>query len=474
MHNPRASLALALPMLVVLAGASCAHGAPDVGSWNGMNESTAVTTSIHDAPPEEHWLQEYTPEVPPPQVITTLDGRLLPGYYTLTLQSYCLHAGTYSPTAGDGYLIAPLTGAKADEISQILKRSADHLEVPQHDIQRLIWGIEAGAGFDEYDPAFILRIKPVLGDKELAGLAMNTGLRHGFGMLQGMLPSPLRDAASFYGELRSTVTSATATFEQVERLAVLTGVAPPGPGSRDVPSGAWSYIGDGVYMRVFPQGYPTTTVEIVRPARYALVRDGKGRIISFQSGPFRVDTTYEDRPYLVRSSGAAPRPIWLLKSIRLRGPGAGDEATLQGAGWVIPAEQPGRPLDSGRPPPGVAPSRIPAFAEVQDVYGRAEHVASVVRLVSDANHGANKQALADAFDLDHYMRGLIAARASPVHPVRLKNAWAYAVCVLEGNCQYPGVDGGGPDQILDVDLTKHVAVPGNTGKQRLGMSWRRH
>src|SRR5262245_51483536 len=111
MPNPRlrrtgdASLVLVLLTFVVSTGSSCVRGAPDTGSWNAMSESTAVTTNIRDAPPEEHWLQEYTPEVPPPQVISSFNGQLLPGYYTLTVQSYCLHAGTYAPTAGDGYLI---------------------------------------------------------------------------------------------------------------------------------------------------------------------------------------------------------------------------------------------------------------------------------------------------------------------------------------------------------------------------------
>jgi len=473
-----------LLMSVASAGASCARRAPDVGSWSGLNESTAVTTNIRDAPPEEHWLQEYTPEVPPPQAIATFDGRLLPGYYALTVQSYCLHAGTYAPTAGDGYLIAPLKGARAEEIGGILRRSVANPQVPQHDIQRLIWGIEAGAGFGEYDPAFIVRVTPVLGEKELAAVAMNTGLRQVWSAVQGGLPSPLRDAVSFYGQLRSTVTDVTKTFEQVERLAVLTGAAPPGPGSRDVPAGAWSSIGDETYMRAFPQGYSTTTVEIVRPARYALVRDDKRRITSFQSGPYRVEATYEDGPvpYPVQQGGGLPPlSVWLLKSLRLRGPQAGDDLTVRETGWVIPAE--GVPALAVLP--RTAPARLPSLAEVQDVYGRAGRVASAVRRVADSNRadqGVNKQALDDALDLDHLMRGLwIAAWANPSsrgqwigdHSVRIKHAWAYAVCVLEGKCRYPGADGGGADVTIEVDLSKHVAVPGNTSKQRLGLSWRR-
>src|SRR3954470_13186730 len=86
-------------LLVLLAGTACVHGAPNTGSWNGLNESTAVTTNIPDAPAEVHWLQEYTPEVPPPRPLSSIDGQLLPGYYALTVQSYCLHAGTYAPTA---------------------------------------------------------------------------------------------------------------------------------------------------------------------------------------------------------------------------------------------------------------------------------------------------------------------------------------------------------------------------------------
>jgi len=485
MHDSNASLIPILLTFVVSAGASCVRGAPDAGSWSGLNESTAVTTNIRDAPPEEHWLQQYTPEVPPPQAIASVNGQLLPGYYALTVQSYCLHAGTYAPTAGDGYLIAPLKGAKAEEISQILKRSVNSPQVAQHDIQRLIWGIEAGAGLEEYDPAFILRVTPVLGEKELAAVAMNTGLRQVWSVVQSNLPSPLRDAVSFYGQLRSTVTDVTKTFEQVERLAVLTGAAPPGPGSRDVPAGAWSYIGDETYLRAFPQGYSTTTVEIVRPARYALVRDEKRRITSFQSGAFRIDATYEDgpAPSLVQAGGGLPPlSVWLLKSLRLRGPQAGDELTVRDIGWVLPAE--GAAAPAGVLPRPV-PSRLPSFAEVQDVYGRAGRVAAAVRLVADSNRasqGVNKQALDDALDLDHLMRGLwIVAWGNPSakgdwigqHSVRVKNAWAYAVCVLEGKCRHPGADGGGADVTIEVDLTKHVAVPGNTSKQRLGLSWRR-
>jgi hypothetical protein len=179
----------------------------------------------------------------------------------------------------------------------------------------------------------------------------------------------------------------------------------------------------------------------------------------------------------------------MLKSIHLRGPDAADDSTLTGVGWVIPADQANEPFGPGGAPPPAAPIvamlRAPSFEEVQEAYDRARRVRAAVRLVEDQlrtnNQAVNAQALADAVDLDHFMRGLFSAvaRANPQprsewvrdHPVRVKNAWAYAVCVLAGECGVPGAQVGGPDVAVDLDLSTHVAVPGNTSRQRLGLSW---
>jgi hypothetical protein len=57
----------------------------------------------------------------------------------------------------------------------------------------------------------------------------------------------------------------TASFEQMERVAVLAGVADLGEGSRAVSSDRWSLHPDGFYVRYLPNGYTNTVTEIWVP-----------------------------------------------------------------------------------------------------------------------------------------------------------------------------------------------------------------
>jgi hypothetical protein len=61
------------------------------------------------------------------------------------------------------------------------------------------------------------------------------------------------------------LTTPGASFAEMERVAVLSGAAPLGEGSRDVPSGRWSLHPDGYYVRYLPSGYSSTRVEIWVP-----------------------------------------------------------------------------------------------------------------------------------------------------------------------------------------------------------------
>ena len=113
-----------------------------------------VTTSIANAYPTAPWLDAYSAIVKPSPATTFA---LAPGYYRFSVESYCLHAGAYAPTAGSGYLVAPLKGTRAATITGIIAKSAQHPEIPQQDVQRFIWGIEAGARFSDYPPDFRAR-----------------------------------------------------------------------------------------------------------------------------------------------------------------------------------------------------------------------------------------------------------------------------------------------------------------------------
>ncbi|MCB4235300.1 hypothetical protein LDL59_09910 [Kaistella anthropi] len=63
---------------------------------------------------------------------------LTPGYYEIELKSFCLKAGTYAPSKGDGYLYAPLKGPKEELVSKLVKNWYNHSEIEQTDVQALL------------------------------------------------------------------------------------------------------------------------------------------------------------------------------------------------------------------------------------------------------------------------------------------------------------------------------------------------
>jgi hypothetical protein len=192
---------------------------------------------------------------------------LRPGHFAIQDQSYCLHAGTYGPGGGDGYLYAPPRGSGEDQVTSIVRNSAMHPEIPQHDIQVLLWAIIARAKFETLQPnlrvvaAQLLTPTQILtlnrGALELAGPVLERAMQS--------LPEPAQQLLRAESELREKLASTSATFEDMERVAVLAGMAPRGAGSRDVPRGRWSRHPDGYYVRYLPSGYSSTRLEVWVP-----------------------------------------------------------------------------------------------------------------------------------------------------------------------------------------------------------------
>ncbi len=81
-------------------------------------EEKNITTSIDDAYPVSFWLNDLSDRTPvEPE---DYNAPLGPGYYTMTVQSYCLKAGTHGPTKGSGHLVAPIKGKRDNLVINIL------------------------------------------------------------------------------------------------------------------------------------------------------------------------------------------------------------------------------------------------------------------------------------------------------------------------------------------------------------------
>ena len=193
---------------------------------------------------------------------------LQPGYYRIQDQSYCLHAGTYGPGGGDGYLYAPPKGSAEDAVISVVRNSVQHPEIDQHFVQELLWAIVARAKFEDLSTELKLAASRLLTQRQLAMLN-----RSGLDMVPGPVmdraigsaPAPLRQAMQVEAEMRQMFNSGSATYADLERIAVLGGNAPRGEGSQGVPSGRWSLHPDGYYIRYIPSSYSSTRVEIWVP-----------------------------------------------------------------------------------------------------------------------------------------------------------------------------------------------------------------
>ena len=232
-----------------------------------------VTTSLADAKWADASKDGFTPAEPPRSLETlqrTPNGGFIlePGYFVMDTQSYCLHAGTHGPGGGDGYLYAPLKGAADEAVTTIVRNSVGHPEIAQQEIQGLLWAVVSRAKFEDLAPEHKTTASQLLTARQLAALNRNAlDVISGNALTDalGGVPEPLRQVAQAEANLRQMLTTPGATFAEMEQVAVLSGMAPLGEGSRAVPSGRWSIHPDGYYVRYLPNGYTNTVVQIWVP-----------------------------------------------------------------------------------------------------------------------------------------------------------------------------------------------------------------
>jgi hypothetical protein len=237
-----------------------------------------ITTSLGDAVYGDTSRDTYnpTPFTPLTSLERTLSGgfALRPGFYEMHTQSYCLKAGTHGPGGGDGYLYAPPKGPAKDAVVSIVRNSVRHPEIDQHKIQLLLWAIIARAKFENLSTELKAVASLLLTPEQLAmlnrrGLDLLPGPVHQKAMAE--VPPAVRTILEAEARIRQMLTTPGSSFEQIEAVAVLGGMAPLGEGSHQVPWGRWSIHPDGYYVRYLPQGYSHTVVQIWVPEGSSLV-----------------------------------------------------------------------------------------------------------------------------------------------------------------------------------------------------------
>lgn len=280
-----------LPMLLILSGTAMVATTADaqLGGLGGtvvrnlpvktpavpnlLSGPTPISTSIKDAIWGDSSQDGFTPKVAA-RDLTTLSRTpqggfvLAEGYYRMHAQSYCLHAGTHGPGGGDAYLLGPVKGSAREAVISILQNSVSHPEIDQHDIQMLLWAIVSRAKFEDLSPKLKGVAAVLLSKKQLLGLnrsALSVFSNPQLNSITGGMPGPVRTVIEAESRLRGLLTTPGSSYAEIERVAVLGGVAPRGEGSIDVPASRWSLHPDGYWVRYKPNGYSNTWVEIWVP-----------------------------------------------------------------------------------------------------------------------------------------------------------------------------------------------------------------
>ena len=248
----------------------------EMASGGGLNkilkQPQAITTSFKDVdktgskPPSFLEGQQPQPLYLLPKAPTG-GYKLCAGFFEMTCKSYCLHAGTRGPSSGDGYMYAPVLGPKSDVITLILKHAEKHPNVKQHDIQILLWAIIARTKFVDMGNDIKLTASTLLSPQELLmleGGALGVLPASLMDKAKNQLPAAVQNVFEAENNIRRLAASGSSSYEEMERYAILAGIAPqPDP---EVPSGIWSLHPDGYYVRYFPSGYSITRVQVYVPA----------------------------------------------------------------------------------------------------------------------------------------------------------------------------------------------------------------
>ncbi len=449
---------------------------------------SSITTSIKDTLFGFDWIDQEFVDGDEPDSIR--EWSLAPGHYKATVRSYCLHAGAYAPTKGDGYQIAKLKGTRSRLVHDILERSAAHTDIQQHDVQTLIWGIESGSKFSNYGSDFQLRVKPLLTAKDIASMEFDVK-----DAVDKMAPEEVKEMSQTYTTLRGKMQSGQMKYDEIEAVAVKTGVPPLGIGSKVIHTGVWSYIGDGFYLKARPQSYPTTDIELYRPANLTITKDSKDRVNSWAYNGYKVEITYDDAPGsdVIQANGRSI-PVWKIRSYTLTGPDAGQRLVVPAEEWyfrepmdkiavimkddhttaAVQRKDGPAAVEDAFPYSGITWEQVQArYAQTRDWVKKINEYEGYAKEVQDIDKQTTLDEYVDQARIDKNIYDGLKAATNPINK-KGQSTWIRknlkmtmdlafdAICKLAGKCD---------DNTAHVpDLPSNPAQPGNTSAQRIGLS----
>ena len=423
---------------------------PEIGV---ILEQEPLTTSLEDARLDFPLLDEFRPgdAVSLARVGRSSSGAFLlsAGTYRGALERFCLKPGTHGPGGGDGYVYAPPRGPQADIVQTILRNSALHPEISHSQIQGLLWAVVTRAGIDEISTDLHWVASQLLDADQIWRL--NAGALGFFpGDLLGTalcdVPGPLRRILGVENLVRSRLRAPDIDYAALERLAILTGTPGFSKGSRKIPQERWSYHPDGYFIRYSPRLFHPAGVEVLVPAPVRVEYDRWRRITALEDSKQRIEVAY-DAARRANSNGLEKHTF---RSVRLASSdrsGSVREWKPAGGTWTGWSVTSGGEGELGR-----------ARRRWHDLETFLEQSADL--------HGRNVEPLG-LVNLAHFTVALdtLPPWAQGYRQLAVR-ALAFEVCASLGGCT------DDPRRLVEFDPSEQIAVPGNTGRQRLGLAAR--
>ncbi|NOX83222.1 MAG: hypothetical protein GXP06_09610 [Alphaproteobacteria bacterium] len=380
--------------------------------------------------------------------------KLQPGSYKFHQQSYCLKAGTYGKPGGNGYMTGKLSGKLGPYLRTILANSYQHSDIPRNDIQWLIWGIISGVNTTDMKPNVQHAAAELLSPSQIAALNGLDAFVPAQLSSRAMrkMPRAVRKSYEAHQRMRRAAARPDVSFEDLERIAVLDGVAPST--DNDVPKNRWSWHPDGYFIRFDSTGYSRSITEIVVPEQATVIRDAIGRIteMRFANGDYSIVTYASDEPITSRKfRKMAAFPIARVE-IHSRNLATGEMrvAAVDDKGHIFLSERSLRHaaitprFRTASMVPAIpamslwqSPIRVIDLEAIQEARENAEYIQE---RIDRATRPPGPEDIDDFLDMGHYSDGIEAAFGGPAagfewlidHYERQNRALAYATVLIEG------------------------------------------
>lgn len=191
----------------------------------------------------------------------TPDGSfvLASGFYEAEFRSFCLQPGTPDPSAHDAYLQAPLAGYRRDIVETILYSSRVRTDIPQRNIQLLLWSVVSGSDFNKLPSRIQNEASQMLNSKQI--FELKGGVIGVVKTVSGKIPYGLGSGTD---DVRRLFEMGTSSYESFERMAVLrTPSTVKYPGHK---LDKWYKQRGDYYVRYFPINYQKIRIQVYVPA----------------------------------------------------------------------------------------------------------------------------------------------------------------------------------------------------------------